>query len=115
MEASWTFERERHRAALVVLQAFDASALERFGCYFAGGTRIALDHGEFRESRDVDFLCAKADRYAEMRIAARQVGYPALFSEQRRASVGLPREIRADRYGVRFPALAGESGTPIPG
>jgi len=30
-----------------ILSVLDADALHGFECYFAGGTRIALDYGEF--------------------------------------------------------------------
>ncbi|MEZ4224638.1 MAG: nucleotidyl transferase AbiEii/AbiGii toxin family protein [Polyangiaceae bacterium] len=73
------------------------------GAYFAGGTRIALDLGEYRESRDVDFLCSDAGLYAELRLLVRERGYDAIFA--RKGALELPREIRADQYGVRFPAM----------
>lgn len=100
------FERATHRAIAVVLEAFDLGSLERFACYFAGGTRIALEHGEFRESRDADFLCSSTERFAEARMAVRSRGYAALFTQEGRERLRLPREIRADQYGIRSPALA---------
>jgi hypothetical protein len=103
------FEREQHRAIAIVLDALDASALRAWECFFAGGTRIALDHGEFRESRDADFLCFNTELYADLRMAVRDRGYSALFSASGRERIDLPREIRADQYGVRFPVVVGTS------
>lgn len=37
-------------------------------CYFGGGTQLAMTYGEYRESRDVDFLCSSRDGF---RMAAR--------------------------------------------
>jgi hypothetical protein len=99
------FEREAHRAVLHVLAELDAAALTRFCCWFAGGTRIAMDLGEYRESRDADFLCSDASAYADLRVAVQKDGYGALFREFDGEGVVLPREIRADQYGVRFPAV----------
>ena len=101
------FEREAHRIVLQILEAFRPEALEAFACPFAGGTRLAMDLGEFRESRDVDFLCADASRYADLRLAVAHDGYAALFTGEGLAALGLPREPRADSYGVRFPVIVG--------
>lgn len=97
------FEREHHRRILEILSALDPATLGRLGAYFAGGTRIALELGEFRESRDVDFLCADAGLYADLRLLVREHGYDGLFAERR--TLRLPREIRSDQYGIRFPVL----------
>jgi hypothetical protein len=103
MAARSTFERETHRRIQRVLEALDADALARFSCWFGGGTRIAMGLGEYRESRDIDFLCSDASGYADLRVAVGQDGYKTLFVAEH--SVELPREIRADQYGVRFPAV----------
>jgi hypothetical protein len=52
------FERPHHQRIATLLQAFDADLLLQANCYFAGGTAIVLSLGEYRESLDVDFLCA---------------------------------------------------------
>lgn len=89
----------------LVLAAVDAPRLDRCGFYFAGGARIALAHGGFRISFDVDFLCASAPGYAELRQAVRAEGLRAIFSEGGLASLGTPREPRIDQYGIRFPVV----------
>lgn len=103
MAARSTFERESHRRIQRVLAALDAGALARFSCWFGGGTRIAMDLGEYRESRDIAFLCSDASAYADLRVAVGREGYGALCPAS--GDVKLPREIRADQYGVRFPAV----------
>lgn len=65
-----------------------------------------MDLGEYRESRDIDFLCSDASAYADLRVAVGRDGYGALCPAT--GDVELPREIRADQYGVRFPAIVDE-------
>jgi hypothetical protein len=101
------FRRELYRAMARVLDAFDADALARTSFRFGGGTCLALGHGEYRLSRDLDFVCSDARGYGELRFSARERGYDAFFSPSGRASLGLPREIRADQYGLRFPVIVG--------
>lgn len=99
------FRREPYRAMAQVLDALDAESLERSSFLFAGGTRIALEHDEFRLSRDLDFICSDGAGYAALRADVRDRGYDALFRAPRRATLGLPREVRADQYGLRFPVV----------
>lgn len=70
------------------------------GFCFAGGTRIVLEFGEYRLSRDIDFLGSDAEGYARLRSLARRRGAQALF--RRDALPGAPSEVRADQYGIRF-------------
>ena len=103
------FERPWHRQILRVLQALRAPLLAEHGFYFAGGTRIVLDLGEYRESRDLDFLCSDPAGYARLRSAAREEGFAALFTTQGLEELHFPREIRTDQYGIRFPVGLGET------
>jgi hypothetical protein len=97
------FRREQHRRVAVVLDALRSDVLSRCRFWFGGGTRIVLDLGEYRESRDVDFLCSDAAGYADLRLRAATGSYPALFTDEGRARLQFPREIRIDQYGIRFP------------
>lgn len=54
-EASFT--RPAHLQEHAMLSRLDSEFLARARCFFGGGTRIVLELGEYRESRDVDFLC----------------------------------------------------------
>lgn len=97
------FRRERHRKLLELLAAFDDGLLARCRFLFGGGTRIVLELDEYRESLDVDFLCSAAEGYAELRFQASSRGYDSLFKAQARPGLHLPREMRIDQYGIRFP------------
>ena len=97
------FRRERHRKVLELVSAFNAGLLARCRFLFGGGTRIVLELGEYRESLDVDFLCSDAEGYAELRFQASSRGYDSLFTADSLRDLHLPREMRIDQYGIRFP------------
>lgn len=94
------FKRPHHRSVAAILQALDADLLAANGCLFGGGTAIALAHGEYRESVDIDFLVSEAIGYRTLRqrLVGPQgilaIGRPGALLEQARA-------IRADQYGIR--------------
>jgi hypothetical protein len=97
------FRRERHHRLLELLAAFDSGLLSRCRFLFGGGTRIVLELDEYRESLDIDFLCSDAEGYAEVRFQASSRGYDSLFRADARRGFHLPREMRIDQYGIRFP------------
>lgn len=73
-------------------------------CLFGGGTAIALANGEFRESVDIDFVCASVDGYREVRNKVHQSGMAWAL----RSPVPLVREPRVDQYGIRCAFLVDE-------
>ncbi len=89
--------RSHHQRVLSLLDSLSAELLDTTACLFGGGTRIVLELDEYRESLDVDFLCAN------------QVGYRELRNQVSHESLGdiflhpptLLREVRADMYGIR--------------
>jgi len=85
----------------------DAALLSNTKCWFGGGTAVVLLNGEYRLSRDLDFLCADRDGYRELRTAVVCRGASALFGPE----VGTIREFRADAYGLR--AVLSLHGQPI--
>ena len=91
------FRRPWHRLVWRVLESLNGVLLASTKCYFGGGTRIALELGEFRESADVDFLCSDRVGYRTLRntIGPRTLG--EIFSGR----YELIREVRADLYGIR--------------
>ena len=89
--------RPRHRTVLAALRALDAEFLARGECYFGGGTRIVLALGEYRESADVDFLCANREGYRALRSTVSDTSLGRIA----RPGVKLAREVTADRYGIR--------------
>ena len=95
-----SFKRDHHKAILNVLRSLDGNRLFRSHCYFGGGTAIALDLGEYRESVDIDFLCADQDGYRALRTAI--AGQPNLNAMLRPgAQLECLRDVRADQYGIR--------------
>lgn len=85
----------------------DASFLRAARCCFGGGTCLALLLGEYRESLDIDFLCASPDGYRAIRSSVSEGSLGGLFVVAPR----LLREVRADRYGIR--AVLEVEGVPI--
>lgn len=94
-----------------MLQALDADALRDAHCLFGGGTCIALRHGEYRESVDVDFIVSDAQGYRSLRQLL--TGSHGLAAITRPGAIALEpaREIRADQYGIRTQVLM--DGHPI--
>lgn len=91
-------ERPENQVALALLERLDAARLREACAWFAGGTAISLRCGEFRVSRDVDFLCASNEGYRDLRARVRGEGARGLFLRD----VALLREPRVDRYGIRL-------------
>jgi len=97
MPETTAFIRPGHHLVLSVLQSLDSVFLEEAGCFFAGGTRIVLELGEYRESRAVDFLCADSAGYRRIRETVREHSLGSIQS----SDLQLARQVRADQYGVR--------------
>lgn len=99
------YRRPRHRTVARILAALDATVLMQSHCCFGGGTRIALELDEYRESEDIDFLCSDLGGYRALRggIGERSLGaiMPAWP-----AGIALLRDVRADQYGIRTVACA---------
>jgi len=105
------FEREAHRVVLDVLGLLRADVLQCCRFLFGGGTRIVLELGEYRESKDIDFLCSDPQGYADLRFEASRHGYPALFTAEGLELLQFPREMRIDQYGIRFTGIL--AATPL--
>lgn len=97
MRATKRFEREEHRIVAESLGLMDPNVLAARRCWFGGGTAIVLMLGEYRISRDVDFLCSDEQGYRELRSAAVEGGIRAFFSEPAEEI----RAVRTDQYGIR--------------
>ena len=94
------FEREHHRRIARVLESLDAESLLSKQCLFGGGTAIALRHGEYRESVDIDFIISNLEGYRELRQAL--TGPDGLGTVTRKGTrLVASRDIRADQYGIR--------------
>ena len=104
------FEREHHRRVTTVLEALDADLMLAHACLFGGGTAMALRHGEYRESVDIDFLTSDLSGYRALR---QRLTGPGGINAITRPQTPLEqlREMRADQYGVR--TLLGVDGVAI--
>lgn len=103
------FELEHHQKIYKVLCALKADFFTEIGACFGGGTQLALHYGEYRWSKDIDFLCPVGPGYKTLRKAIADHGYGALF--QSTEGLEFPRDIKADQYGVRFAVFVEE--TPL--
>ncbi len=104
---SCSFRRPRHRAVAKLLDALDADSLRELGCYFGGGTALALALDEYRESADVDFLCSDRASFRRLRELVFANDLDGLFKRP----VTKLRETRADRDGIRN--FLEVDGTPV--
>jgi len=94
------FERASHRRIGRILEALDAELLEQGHCWFGGGTAIALSHGEYRESVDIDFLVSDAAGYRALRQQCTgRDGMRAIFRAG--TTIDSVGDVRADQYGIR--------------
>jgi len=98
------FRKPHHRAVTDILSAINAPFLERARCYFGGGTCVALMLDEFRESRDIDFLCASRDGFRQLHETVTGDSLGRIL----RRKVPLAREVRADRDGIRTFVASGD-------
>jgi len=87
----------------------DPLFLERAQCYFGGGTQLVMSHGEFRESRDIDFLVSSQDGLRMIRESVNERSLGALF----RGPVYLAREVRKERDSVRTFIAEDERSEPV--
>ena len=95
------FEREHHRRVATVLEALDGDLLKANACLFGGGTAIALRHGEYRESIDIDFLVSDLAGYRALRQRLTGPDGIRAIARPKQAAPDQVREMRADQYGVR--------------
>lgn len=91
------YRREHHQFIALCLANFNDEFLSQHSIYFGGGTRIALELNEYRESVDIDFLCKDkaAFRAVRQQVSSRSLG------ELVHKEFNYGREIIFDRYGVR--------------
>lgn len=94
------FRRQHHNDILHALRSLDGGLLLDAECYFGGGTAIVLNLNEYRESVDIDFLCASQEGYRKLREAlwGRSDLTGLLLPE---AELKTLRDVRTDQYGIR--------------
>ena len=98
------FKLAAHVEVVAMLSKLDRAFLDCCKCYFGGGTRIVLELGEYRESRDIDFLCASHEGYRMLRETVSQASLGKLSPRD----LVLARDVRMDQYGIRTWIARGE-------
>lgn len=86
-----------HKIIRSVLDNFNADFFIENSIFFGGGTRIALEIHEYRESVDVDFLCPDKAAYRAVREQVTSGSLGLLVKKE----FNYIREIAFDRYAVR--------------
>ena len=91
------FKREHHNKIHKALNYFDTDFFQKHHIIFGGGTRIAMEIDEYRESVDIDIICPTVSAYkaARSEISANSLG--KLVKKE----FNYQREIKADRYAAR--------------
>jgi Nucleotidyl transferase AbiEii toxin, Type IV TA system len=91
--------RSHHREIWKILAKFDREYLTEHSILFGGGTRIAMELNEYRESIDIDFLCAESTSCKAVRsqITSTSLGRLLRAGE----NITFAREIRFDRDAAR--------------
>lgn len=105
------FERPHHNRIARVLYALDPQILRENRCLFGGGTAIALRHGEYRESVDIDFLVSDIGCYRDLRQLLNNAGSLQAIAREGAMPLTQTRELRIDQYGVR--TMLAVEGQPI--
>jgi hypothetical protein len=103
------FRYSIHRKILQILEAVNHDFFQECSALFGGGTMLALAYGEYRLSRDIDFLCPYGAAFSHLRRGVFERGYEALFDLDKCHEISFPRDIRTDRDGVRFAIQSGET------
>ena len=96
------FQYAIHNQILQILGAVNCDFFESCSILFGGGTMLALEYGEYRLSRDIDFLCPYGEPFSRLRRRTFEQGYAALFNLDKCTQFEFPQEMRTDRDGVRF-------------
>ena len=91
------FKYEHHNKIHRILNSLDTVLFRDIGAHFGGGTWISLLHGEYRWSKDVDFLCPIGAGYKRLRQVTAASDPAVLFSQT--SSFTFPRSLTANQYG----------------
>jgi len=91
------YKVKHHQVIKSALENLNADFFFEHNILFGGGTRIALELSEFRESIDIDFLCPDKVAYRAVREQVSNTSLGHLVKED----FVYARDIRFDRDGVR--------------
>lgn len=103
------YRRPLHRRIARILSRMDARFLEQAQCFFGGGTQLVMAHGEYRESRDIDFLVSSRDGLRMLRETVGERSLGRIF----KGEILLAREVRADRDAIRTFIAEEASASPL--
>ncbi|MBR9907025.1 MAG: nucleotidyl transferase AbiEii/AbiGii toxin family protein [Gammaproteobacteria bacterium] len=92
-----SYQRHHHQIIEKCLRNFNADYLREHRILFGGGTRISLELNEYRQSVDIDFLCADKASYRAVRSQVSETSLGVLVHKE----FDYARDVRFDRYGVR--------------
>ncbi|MEM8640457.1 MAG: nucleotidyl transferase AbiEii/AbiGii toxin family protein [Cyanobacteria bacterium P01_G01_bin.54] len=98
-----------HQQVQTILNGLNALLFAESQAYFGGGTVLAMELDEYRQSHDIDFICPIATSgYRNLRKVIFEQGYEALFSDLQLLHIG---RAKTDQYGIRL--LVTVSDMPI--
>jgi hypothetical protein len=103
------YKRPLHRRLAGILERMDPRFLESARCFFGGGTHLVMSRGEFRESRDIDFLVSSQAGLRMLRETINERSLGKLF----KAGIHLVREVRADGHAIRTYIAEAPGAEPI--
>jgi len=95
------FIRPHHLAIGTILSQLDPDFLQDHNILFGGGTRIALELNEFRESVHIDLFCIGKEAYRAARSTVTNYSFGKLLRKGSTLPRWNNREIRADRDAIR--------------
>lgn len=90
-------QHQHHKKIYSALNYFNAEFLDEHNILFGGGTRIALELDEYRESIDIDFICPDKNSYKAVRDEVTNISLGNLVKKD----FDYVREIHSTRSGVR--------------
>lgn len=94
------FKFNYHNKILEILESFNQEVLVNGCAYFGGGSLIALNFGEYRWSKDIDFICpVSTSGYRYLRTIIFDNGYEALFQNLTKVKIGRGT---SNQYGIRM-------------
>ncbi len=95
-----TFKLDFHNKIIAVLESLNSEVLANACAYFGGGSVIALDFGEYRWSKDIDFICpVSTSGYRYLRTIIFDRGYEGLFYNLNKIKIGRGT---TNQYAIRM-------------
>ncbi len=89
-----------HQNIITILQSLNTEVFLNGCAYFGGGTLLTLEFGEYRLSKDIDFICPIATSgYKYLRSLIFDHGYKVLFNDLNNIKIGRNNN---DQYGIRM-------------